>query len=840
MQPIPYSIYIDNRPLRVAFLVDPNKSNLQQIEIIIVYNQSKWGGRYNPIVFTDGNTIRDEWWDFLRDYDPDIIKSLIPINDDLVEKIESRLSPYSLETPREYENESHWRINTLDNGLNIRPTPQNLAKLSKSYIINSKLVLFDLDHTEDEILKQFIRCNFGTYSIRNAYLDSLDQEQKVIFPITNYESLATALIQLSTSGPYIYPIQNCSLPNNFRDAKDDQMKDFFTVFIGDGPIDLINHWNRIFSIRTWKRTNINHIWLSTDIAKNMGIRDALKKWLGKLIDPGGITNQEAQFVSFSLRDSDLKEFADILITKNAWIRKTTKVLTETEIPSLQPNGLNMYLYPNMELHRATANEETIVINEPEVSTKIRTDEHWMTDVYIQYRPERYPNINEGKDFWWQLPRRNILAHRIFNKPSRVNSNSIPSVLMRSGETNLNIKLPDDESIFWYLIIEENTPFHPNDPRNNHIYQPFHSLQLSDKGKYLAGFLDIFSGLSFAYDIFSQRYWRRMFEKYQKISADGKSKQAILNKLKKMQKQYGPDFLTNPNALDILSNNILQLSKNQASTGKEIPIEVFIEEAESELKDFNSSEGEHTKLTFEKEDLMKYISDLIGLNIFLLGIRTHCPLCGFANWHHLDEAQQILRCKGCGYNYPMRPEERWYYKLNNLIQAGCCEHGLIPVILVLGQLLHDSRKSFIFTSSLDLYEKQIIPSAFRCRDNPLQLPTCPHNVKSQSAIGINADEDTIIAKKGDLDIVCIKDGKFIIGEVKQSNNLFAKSDFNKMAKIAEKIKPDILLFSSLEKQNKLIEDNIERIKETLEPLGIETIFYQLECLDLEPHFFYPVR
>ena len=81
--------------------------------------------------------------------------------------------------------------------------------------------------------------------------------------------------------------------------------------------------------------------------------------------------------------------------------------------------------------------------------------------------------------------------------------------------------------------------------------------------------------------------------------------------------------------------------------------------------------------------------------------------------------------------------------------------------------------------------------------------------------------------GELDIVCIQDGRLIIGEVKQSVKLFKRSNFDTMAEIAERIRPNELIFSSLDQEpGKLVDDNIANIRTRLSPLGIEARWYQL--------------
>lgn len=214
-----YSIYVDKRPLRIAFLVNPNITKNEQIEAIIRYNKSKWGGRFNPIIFTNGKTIEKEWWDFLVDVDVDIIKSLVPLEDEILEKIHSFLSPYLVEDTNGFdENTSRYFIHIFDEGLSILPTAENVAKVSRSFIGDSKIVIFELDKNIDKTTKQFIKCNFGTYD-HTVHIDNvLSKIDKKVIHINNRESLALAFKELSSYELFTYPIQICSLPNNFRDA----------------------------------------------------------------------------------------------------------------------------------------------------------------------------------------------------------------------------------------------------------------------------------------------------------------------------------------------------------------------------------------------------------------------------------------------------------------------------------------------------------------------------------------------------------------------------------------------------------------------------------------------
>lgn len=92
----PYSIYVNKRPLRVAFLVEGKPESMAIIDAVLAYGRERWGGRYSPLVLTDGRTLTDAWWALLEAVDPDVIKSFVTLTDDLIGAIERRVSPYCI------------------------------------------------------------------------------------------------------------------------------------------------------------------------------------------------------------------------------------------------------------------------------------------------------------------------------------------------------------------------------------------------------------------------------------------------------------------------------------------------------------------------------------------------------------------------------------------------------------------------------------------------------------------------------------------------------------------------------------------------------------------------
>jgi urease accessory protein UreH len=81
--------------------------------------------------------------------------------------------------------------------------------------------------------------------------------------------------------------------------------------------------------------------------------------------------------------------------------------------------------------------------------------------------------------------------------------------------------------------------------------------------------------------------------------------------------------------------------------------------------------------------------------------------------------------------------------------------------------------------------------------------------------------------GDLDIVCIKDGLLVVGEIKHDQSRFELAQSLKLAEVAEAIGADVLLFSSLEKgQKNETKHMISKVKERLKGSRVQADWYQL--------------
>ena len=145
--------------MRIVFLVNPSQENIEMIDQIINFNRGLWGGRFNPIILTDGNTIKDNWWKFLRDVDPDVIKPLVPLSNELIERFENFLSPLTIEAFREDDN-LRLGVGTRISPARVNPKSIN-SRESLALFGEPILGLFNVDEMDSDVDKLFIDRNFG-------------------------------------------------------------------------------------------------------------------------------------------------------------------------------------------------------------------------------------------------------------------------------------------------------------------------------------------------------------------------------------------------------------------------------------------------------------------------------------------------------------------------------------------------------------------------------------------------------------------------------------------------------------------------------------------------------
>lgn len=842
MKDRPYSIYINKRPVKIAFLISPD-SPIELVDNIIGYNRELWGGRFNPIVLTDGKNLDDKDWEFLKEYDPDFIKSTVDLDEEMIRKISRILSPLNLELSNMSAGYNSVRID--EDPVSIVKNIDNLQRLEE-WGREKKLVLFKPGINVDPLIRAFLFRNFGFFEHEYEYEQIKIPPEKIkIFEINNFEELNNALVELSDWRAYYqyqYLGQFCALPNTNRDINWDSHREYFGMVIGDTIQDLVCAWNRTLALPQWLRKRLNQLWVPTAFIGDPRIEKGIVSFINGYARQHGNDNQRGlNIISSSLTFEQLNTISNSpLITLNIQVpRKITK-LEHPLYPPYDTRDLGLLFMPRgLELHTARTRTEQLQIEDPDVPHGTMGGEKWMADLYVEFENTNEHVISNSTK-WWQLPQKNHLLHNIFNKPARINRSRTFSVLnsrkvgdMTPGEHHLIIRLPDAQDVIRSLITGDYRQIFSKDPRSNFAFRPYDDMMTSVPGQQLRGFIQIFEGIYSAAYYLQQRFWRLIFTALSNIdiNKDQKQKEELTNLIKKQVENYNIDPFNKDPVIKRLASWFMNALRKKQQGQKGMTFDELFEYAITEqlLHDIRENSHEvvgnpdpqigrskfiavlkaicNRPLVHKKEmvdhqrsiedELKRSINDLLGNNILLAGIDARCQRCGIINWNQLGSIGKSSICSGCGYEFKFEAEPAWRYRLNALVVSALTQ-GITPLILTLAELERDARNTFLYIPSQELFER---------------------------------DSEKPVAE---IDLFCIQDGKFIIGEIKESTELFEQRDFNKIIEAGKKLHPDIVVFSSMDTApDQSTKIQIERVRAELMPLGIEVKWISFPKFYFEP-------
>jgi len=239
------------------------------------------------------------------------------------------------------------------------------------------------------------------------------------------------------------------------------------------------------------------------------------------------------------------------------------------------------------------------------------------------------------------------------------------------------------------------------------------------------------------------------------------------------------------------------------------------------KDLNiTSKYTHGYMECVLKDCLEF---LVRNNIFYQVFEKRCSYCGYHNILSIDSLRSKNVCDICGTDFFMpldigdmskksKKENQWKFKINNFVYDSLITRNGLAVLWTIGYLQdRDPRNVFYYLPEVNLYE----------------------NYNSEPS--------------GEVDILCVMDGKFCIAEVQKYVNGYQEKEKNKFLEKIKLIKPDkiILSFEKYcenrvdQKENK---EDVKRIRNNFSELikrGIEIEILVAEDLD-EDYREYPTE
>jgi hypothetical protein len=816
-----YSILVKHRPIRKAYLVNPIQTPEKLLNEIIKNNFEQWGGRYNLIIPTDGVNISDSFWNLLILTDPDIVYSFVNMDKDLVDRIDREVSPYLFDY-KDIESlvNNHYYLSDSEFSMNNSPIIHQIlhSTINPYFVEKPLLIVFKID--EDDPNYDLILWNFGiqhkmlnkwkSWKENKWHIDVVEKYQDIerveFYQNMNLSEIFTRLSNQQTVFPsfVISESPGSFVPYDYKDRDKG-----FLLAIGNNSLNKLYLWNRIHILDECYRKVLCQLWIPESLLSDKEAFGSLIIFINKTV--GGFS-EDAQRVILVSSDKNRKELDEISDSLKKGINASIKVEIRCssenfQFPLIKLDDPLLSFQKQGELFKVHG-KKVILPNNPPID--ISDDNPLesgsiMVDLDIMYHPEQF--FYTDTQYWFNLPRKTGITHLFTDKPSRINRKGNISLKIEAKNRNIEITIPENVDIFYQLVSPYYGSFYNKDIRGKNETS-FGNIELSDKGQYLRGVLGLFPSVWHASQFFSNRFWRDIFEDLSSIKKNTKVNLMIeiRNKVDKGFQFLNNDFETITEDSKVFFTNYLfeLLNKVKGVDYNFISLDKFARRLKKERDEFKTKFDENNRFSNTEDelsrDLKEALQELTEEKILIQGVRPKCMKCGYRNWYSLEEISSIVICKGCHSSFFLPVESKWFYKLNELMKNTIIHQGVMPTLLCLGEVLNNSRSSFIYSPNLSLFK--------------------------------NRDDR---AETAELDIVCISDGKFIIGEVKNSGSLFNPSEFAKMYELAKIIRPDKVLMYAFKAPYERAVELTKELKSNLSDYHIDVEFLHApESID-DPQF-----
>jgi hypothetical protein len=705
----PIEVRAASRPIKVAYLVSTEESPTNHLVMDAVFHESytRWAGAFTLIAPTNENSFTDEaFGDWLKFFDPDFVYSYVAIDGALVEKIEALCSPISILQHHigSEVDDVNWRNFSGKWRTSIQPI-SSITTISSPCFHRD----FSTDPEEKKVTvltahlsppeNRVFADNFGrafdinevTHAVPGLYKTlCLTPLELPTYQVTGSERCATMAEVFSaiTSGQArtiaeFSRIHSDAIPR----VEPSVWSHSFKLFIGSTVLDRIHFWNSRHFI-PWHSTSLGTLILPKDFFDD---DDQVRK-LGEFFDRTnylGWGNSQYEVTLFSQSENDvtLQSVRNKLQAHTYNFIVIDKDIARLAVPS-------KWDINDKRSQTRNTKTTTLRIAEDHVSLSASEPDHfqfipprmkgiakgqWIVDLDIgrHNNLSRYSNIVES----WVLPRRQGAVSAFTDLRGKIAGDGRLAILPVTSSSVLydnlaydapkfELRLPSDESFFRRLLLSDST-YRADDLRTPDASRPYEDLAISDKGQNLRGVISMFSSLSEAYEILTNKFWRDVLREAKEDSA-----KFLVFKCEKLNALLPNDRPTREKLVTLLG-----------------------------LEDVGKVKG---YMAANLNDTLEY---LVRCKVFYQVHQWRCEYCGHRNSRSFDVMKIKNGCEICETDYLAPIDLVWEYQLNEFVHRSLAKEYGLPVLWTLGYLQRcRARKSFWYLPEVNLYEKYGQPNS----------------------------------------------------------------------------------------------------------------------------------
>ena len=574
----------------------------------------------------------------------------------------------------------------------------------------------------------------------------------------------------------------------------------FCLVIGDSFTDRVSCWNAglLFddaNSQTYKTLRVPAA-IRSDEDRTAKIGNFLRhcNWIGEHNGPANI------FVrSNSLNAEDVHEF---VVRLQASARSNVNFFAIASIDDCcPPDAKRIYsTYQVGDLgpvsFEAAIRDATTVVSVPKpIQLSYCAGTHpffsrgdWLVDLNIDrlHDQGRFDNIRQA----WMLPIRQQLIGKFYvNSAARILRNREISVWVDVDKATIEVKQPEDNDVFSSILCEQ-AHYQYRDMRVKTVKPIAYKYStISDKGRYLQGILGMFGSLSNVEHVLSKHFWRSQFMSMATPAQDQRA-EVITYLQRRLKAKNGELHITDNTGWENLAERVVQKSSKLRVPRQTTRYEKLLRAWNSELSsaidaDVHLQNRRDEILAEAPNDLKHALSFLFECGVFYRGHEWSCRHCSHRNWVGVGALKEIMFCDVCRHEHQLPVDLGLDFRLNDFFATCLREHDTMTVAWALCALREESRGCFIFTPQTELF-----------RDYP----------ENQ---GRKSDRE--------LDIVCIVNGRFVLGEAKVRVDLIAQSDIEDLAAAATELGADVAILAALLGDRRLLDQKVQQLRRLLPPI-----------------------
>lgn len=836
------------RPIRIAFLIQAGEHAHLVLDGIFADCFGRWGGRFSLIVPCEQDAVPASYWPWLFAYDPDVVYSYVPLDDEAVLQLHERLGPSVYQAHRLQARERlSFRSFSPSYGAAPLQSLSTIFKRSRYRDHRSTvgpLPLIDSWHTEQP--SRFLTDNFGTYhgsygtgsyppdaraaaQLLTIVDPGMQADRRYGIPqdLLSVSSEIEAFKEFGHRRASSLAIASMDFATKL-DVRHGRWSGSFSLIVGGDFQDRVMFWNSRLLHHNWIGADLGSFRVELGLLNNEEFFSALVTMLNErnFVNSGSGGQPQLTLLSTTVPADELSALADRLRAARCWSVMRTHFVPDISamIPSdenLQQGspssalGSAFNLQPRSNQFSWTGLIAAPVTSGPEHLADVPYRQSfatgaWASD-YLLDNAEPKPRFSNGNV--WRLPRRWRMSGA-FKAEFTTTSRSLvyPARSSRTGELTLfesqerrvrSIYVPTGVEAIHYALLEDGRWQRMPDykgpvlPRSTADW-----IEPSNEARYLNGVVGMAGDLDQASRFLLHPFIKKMFATLGGTPNLPPGKvQPTVARLERAGRNRPPFNLADENEREALGTLIVKAAQSLKSPLHYLRYGSITEQWQRHRADYWARTGkpdDHDEnVNWDDMERVSLDDCLIAMRHRQMVFQGHewvCPECHHRNWVDMAELRPVLTCAICRHSINAPIAFDWLFRPSTFLIEALRDHSALSLLWALAAIRDRGHNAFSYTG----------PTWFWYEDRD---------------VGPDAEADLLV----------VIDGSTIVAEVKSSWTGLRKADIAALGEIAKRLRPDVALLAVMDTG----QQHVDALRELHENLAATGVVLEIMTLDTHP-------